>query len=151
MKDWPEDIIKKDQIQVFEQDLRPMLCVNKIPEYTEIETVKNTIIICGIHPEIIPKLVRKNRDPTTQVLFTLKSEGEEQNAKRFGTKSDNNIKYITEYVNKEKLIKRCFKCNTFGHLSNSCENNDSLCLRCGSNKQKCKGNCPKQHWKCVNY
>ena len=42
-----------------------MLCVNKIPEYTEIETVKNTIIICGIHPEIIPKLVRKNRDPTT--------------------------------------------------------------------------------------
>ena len=61
------------------------------------------------------------------------------------------LKYITEYVNKEKLIKRCFKCNTFGHLSNSCENNDSLCLRCGSNKQKCKGNCPKQHWKCVNY
>ena len=30
------------------------------------------------------------------------------------------------------------------------KNNNSLCPRCGTNKQKCKGNCPKQHWKCVN-
>ena len=45
---------------------------------------------------------------------------------------------------------RCFKWNKFGHLSNSCKNNNSLCPRYGLNKQKCKGNCPKQHWKCVN-
>ena len=25
-----------------------------------------------------------------------------------------------------------------------------VCPRYGRNKQKCKGNCPKQHWKCVN-
>ena len=39
MKDWPEDIIKKDQLEVFNKDLRPILCVNKIPENMEIETV----------------------------------------------------------------------------------------------------------------
>ena len=39
MKDWAEDIIKKDQLEVFEKDLRPILCVNKIPENMEIETV----------------------------------------------------------------------------------------------------------------
>ena len=44
MKDQPEDVIKKDQPEVFEKDLRPMLCVNKIPENMEIEAVKNIII-----------------------------------------------------------------------------------------------------------
>ena len=83
------------------------------------------------------------------VLFQLKNESEEQHAKRFGIKIDNKIKNIREYVNKEKLIIRWFKCNKFGHLSNSCKNNNSLCRRCGSNKQKSKGNCPKQHWKYV--
>ena len=150
MKDWPEYIIKEDQLEVFEKDLRPMLCVNKIPENIEIETVKNIIINRGLHPENIRRLVIKNGDPTTVVLFKLKNEGEEQHAKRFGIKTDNKIKYMREYVNKEKLIIRCFKCNKFGHLSNSCKNNNSLCPRCGSNKQKCKGNCPKQHWNCVN-
>ena len=150
MKDWPEYIIKEDQLEVFEKDLRPMLCVNKIPQNIEIETVKNIIINRGLHPENIRRLVIKNGDPTTVVLFKLKNEGEEQHAKRFGIKTDNKIKYMREYVNKEKLIIRCFKCNKFGHLSNSCKNNNSLCPRCGSNKQKCKGNCPKQHWNCVN-
>ena len=101
------------------------------------------------------RLVRKNGNPTTFILFKLKNEGEEQHAlelnnTRFGIKIDNKIKNIREYVNKEKLIIRCFKCNKFGHLSNSCKNNNNLCPRCGSNKQNCKGNCPKQHWKRVN-
>ena len=68
-------------------------------------------------------LKEKNEDPTTLVLFKLKNEGEEQHTKIFGIKIDK-IKYIREYVNKEKLI-RSFKCN------------NSLCLRCGLNKQKC--------------
>ena len=150
MKDWPEDIIKKDQLEVFEKDLRPILCVNKIRENMEIETVKNTIINCGLHSESVHRLVRKNGNPTTLVLFKFKNKSEEQHAKRFGIKIDNKVKNIREYVNKEKLIIRCFKCNKFGHLSNSCRNNNSLCPRCGWNKLKCKGNCPKQHWKCVN-
>ena len=122
-----------------------MLCVNKIPENIEIETVKSIIINRGLHPENIRRLAIKNGDPTTVVLFKLKNEGEEQHAKRFGIKIDNKIKYMREYVNKEKLIIRCFKCNKFGHLSNSCKNNNSLCPRCGSSKQKCKGKCPKQY------
>ena len=73
-----------------------------------------------------------------------------QHAKRYGIKIDNKIKNIREHINKEKLTIRCFKCNKFGHLSTSYKNNNSLCLGCGSNKQKCKSNCPKQHWKCVN-
>ena len=61
MKDWPEDIIKKDQLEVFEKDLRPILCVNKIPENMEVEAVKNIITNCGLHPENIHRLVRKKR------------------------------------------------------------------------------------------
>ena len=36
------------------------------------------------------------------------------------------------------------------HLSNACRNSNSLCPSCGSSKLKCKGSCPKQHWKSVN-
>ena len=87
--------------------------------------VKNIIINCGLHPENIHRLVRKNGNPTTLVLFKLKNEGKEQHAKKYGIKIDNKGKNIREYVNKEKLI-RCFKCNKFGHLSNSCKNNNSV-------------------------
>ena len=131
MKDCPEDIIKKDQLEVFEKDLRPILCINKIPDNMEIETVKNIIMNCGLHPENVHRLARKNGNLTTSVLFELKNEGEEQHAKRFGIKIDNKIKNIREYVNKEKLIIRCFNYSKFGHLSDSCKNNNSLCPRCG--------------------
>ena len=82
LKDWPEDIIKKDQLEVFEKDLRPILCINKIPENKEIEMVKNSTINCGLDPENVHRLVRKNGDPTTLILFKLKNEGE-KHAKRF--------------------------------------------------------------------
>ena len=66
MKDWPKDIINKDQLEVFGKDLRPMLCV------------KNIIINCGLHLENMHRLVKKNGNPITLVLFKLKNEGKEQ-------------------------------------------------------------------------
>ena len=146
MKDWPEDI----ELEVFEKDMGPTLCVNKIPESMEIETVKIVIINCGLHPENVHRLKRKNGNPTTLVLFKLKNQGEEQHAKRYGIKIDNKVKNVREYVNKDKLVIRCFKCNKYGHLSNTCRNSNSICPRCGSSKLKCKGICPRQNWKCVN-
>ena len=77
----------------------------------EIEVVKNITVNCGLHPENIHRLVRKNGNPTILVLFKLKNEGEEQHEKRYGIQIDNKIKNIREYVNKGKLIIRCFKCN----------------------------------------
>ena len=57
MKDCTEGIIKKDQLEVFEKDLRAVLCVNKIAQNMEIELVKNIIINYGLHPENIHRLV----------------------------------------------------------------------------------------------
>ena len=119
-----------------------MFCVNEIPENMEIEALKNININCSLHPENVHRLVRKNENPTTLVLFKFKNEGEEQHAKRYGIKIDNKVKNIREYVNKEILIIRCFKCNRSRHLSNSWKNNNSLCPRRESNKEKCTGNCP---------
>ena len=106
MKDWPEHIIKKDQLKIFEKDMRPTLRINKIPENMKIETVKNIILNCGLHPENVHRLKRKYGNPTTLVLFKLKNEGEEQHVKSFGIKIDNKIKNIREYVNKEKIRRR---------------------------------------------
>ena len=41
MKDWPEVIIKKDQLKVYEKYIKPTLCVNKIPKNIEAHTVKS--------------------------------------------------------------------------------------------------------------
>ena len=94
MEDWPEDIIKKDQLKVFEKDVRPSFCANKIPENMDIETVKKIILNCGLHPEDIHRLKRKNENPTTLVLFKLKNESKEQHAKRFEIKINNQVKNI---------------------------------------------------------
>ena len=112
--------------------------------------IKSIILNCGQHPENIHRLKKKNGDPTTQILSKLKNEIEEQHTKRYEIKIENKVKNIREYVNKEKIIIRCFKCNKFGHLSNSCRNNNSLYSRCGSNKLKWKVNSPKQQLRCVN-
>ena len=84
LKDWPENIIQKDQLDIFGKDLRPTLCVNKIPENVGVDTIKNTIVSYGLHPENVHRLQRKYRGPTTLILFKLKNESEEQRAKRFG-------------------------------------------------------------------
>ena len=77
-------------------------------------------------------LKRKNGEPTILILFKLKNESEGQYTKRYGIKSENNVKNVRVYLNKEKLIIRCFNCNKFGDLTNSCKNKPLH--RCGSNK-----------------
>ena len=74
-------------------------------------------VIVNVH-----RLKRKNGDPATLILLELKNGSEEQHAKRYGIKSENNVHNVRLYLNKEKLVIRCFNCNNFGHLSNSCKN-----------------------------
>ena len=52
LKDWSENIIQKAQLETFEKDLIPTLCVNKIPENIGVDTIKNTIVSYGLHPEM---------------------------------------------------------------------------------------------------
>lgn len=131
-------MIKKDQPEVTEQDLRPTLCVNKIQKEVDVDVIKNVIITYDLHPKNVQRSKRKNEDPTTMILFKLKNEREEQHAKRYGTEIENSIKTVRVYVNKEKLIIECFNNNKFGNLSNACKNNNSLCPICGTNESKCK-------------
>ena len=56
---------------------------------------------------------------------------------------------VREYI---PAPRRCYKCNRFGHGSNSCRQENSLCVRCGEAKhgERCEevpkcSNCSEQH------
>ena len=53
---------------------------------------------------------------------------------------------IREYVDREKKIINCFKCNKFSQFANSCKQME----RCNNPKTKCKGSCNEERWKCIN-
>ena len=56
IKDWPEDVIKKDQIEIFNKHLRPTLYVNKVPEETvDIKTIKNLSNSCKNDKSFCPR------------------------------------------------------------------------------------------------
>ena len=47
---------KKNQIKVFNKDLRPTLCVNEVEEEkVDIKTIRNVIINYGLHPENVER------------------------------------------------------------------------------------------------
>ena len=55
---------------------------------------------------------------------------------------------MRDYINREKLIYKCYTCNKIGRLTKNCKLKDKLCPKC--NNTNCSGNCPKAIWKCTN-
>ena len=100
-------------------------------------------------PENFKRLIRKNGRETTLITFQLNSEEQTIQAKQYGIKFEGIVYGIREYIDKEKKIIKCFKCNKFGHFVNICKQQEK-CPRYNNLKSSCKDSCNKEIWKCIN-
>ena len=62
-----------------------------------------------------------------------------------GLSTINQNKAAQDYINREKLIYKCYTCNKIGHLTKNCKLKDKLCPKC--NNTNSSGTCSKAIWK----
>ena len=151
-KNWPDSSgIPISNFQIKDKDLRPVLCINKVKQEINVEDLRNRFIRnFQFEPENFKHLIRKNGRETTLITFQLNSEEQIRQVKHYGIAFEGIVYDIREYIDKEKKIIKCFKCNKFGHFANICKQQER-CPRCNNLKSRCKGSCNKEKWKCINY
>ena len=57
-------------------------------------------------------------------------------------------KAVRYYINRDKLLYKCYTCNKIGHLTKNCKLKDKLCPK--RNDTNFSGTCPKAIWSCTN-
>ena len=138
---------KRNQIKVFNKDLRPTLCVNEVEEEkVDIKTIRNVIINYGLHPENVERWTGKMEIQPLWWFSNLKIKVKNDEPKKYYIRLLTNTKQTRKYVNKDKLIIRYFKCNKFEYLSNSSKNDKSFCSKFECSKygtKKSKRKLPK--------
>ena len=65
-----------------------------------------------------------------------------------GLSINNQNKAVRDYINRDKLIYKCYTCNKIGHLTKNYKLKDKFCPKW--NNTNCPGTCPKAIWKCTN-
>ena len=75
-KSWPDlPGIPISNFQIKDEDLRPVLCINKVKREIELGNMKNRFIRnFHFQPENFKRLIRKNRRETTFITSKLNSE-----------------------------------------------------------------------------
>ena len=148
-KSWPDSSgIPISNFQIKDNELRPVLYINKVKQEVNVEDMKNRFIRnFQFEPENFKRLIKKNRRETTPISFQLNSEEQIRQVNHYGITFEVTVYGIGECVDKEKKI--IIKCNKFRHFANNCKQPER-CPRCNNLKSKCKGSCNKEKWKCTN-
>ena len=61
---------------------------------------------------------------------------------------NNQKKAVRDYINRRRLIYRCYTCKKLGHLTKNCKLKAKICPKCSNTNSP--GNCSKSIWKCIN-
>ena len=139
-KSWPDSSgIPISNFQIKGKDLRPVLCITNVKPEIKVEDMRNSFVRnFQLELENFQRLVKKNGRETTLITFQLTSDEQIKQAKHYGLTFEGIVYDIKEYVDREKKIIECSKCNKFGHLANGCKQLER-CPRCNNPKTKCKG------------
>ena len=84
----------------------------------------------------------------TLVTFELVNNSNRSEFLKGGLSINNQKKAVRDYINRDKLICKCFTCNKIGRPTKSYKLKDKLCPKRKSTN--CSRTYPKAIWKCTN-
>ena len=113
-------------------DLRPWLCINKIPIDISIQEINSQLLKQNITAEGIHRKHTGNL-PSTIILFKVQNENIVKKILHTKLHIGNSITNIRKYINITTI--RCTNCQQLGHLGRVCRNT-KRCVRCADT------NCP---------
>ena len=82
------------------------------------------------------------------ITFSLVNSSDKAELLKSGLVTNNQRKTVRDYINRDRLIHKCFTCRKIGHLTKNCKVKVKLCPKYKT--PNCAGNCPKSSWKCTN-
>ena len=126
----------------------PTLYINKVNTSTTLKGIEEAFIYKDIPIKNLKRYTRADGTAMTLVMFDLLSLEDKSVFLKNGILFNNQVKAVRDYINREKLIYKCFTYNKIGYLTKNCELKDKLCPKC--NSKNCSDNCPKAIWKCTN-
>ena len=77
----------------------------------------------------------------TLVTFSLVNNSDRSELLKGCLVINNKRKAVRDYINRERLIYKCYTCNKTGYLTKNCKLKAKLCPK--FNDTKCSGTCPK--------
>ena len=145
-KDWTNTELQGVTIFV-DKDTRPWLCLNRVPIEVDPGVIANHLRLGGYDCDNVERVLKYNGQKMTLVKFKARDEAQYSKIIREGLKLGDRKVMPKEYIDKDKMLVRCYNCNRIGHFQSGCHAQRS-CPRCSMSN--CEGNCDRANWKCVN-
>ena len=148
IKDWPREIFGGNSYITINNDLRDTLSINKFAIEDDPNDIIDALNKSNIEFDCFRRHYNQRGQPTTLICFKVNNKISTENLLQNGIILNNEKKIIRKFIDKDKLVSRCTKCQKFGHIYTKCLAKQYTCARCGGNN--CPKICQKEIKKCAN-
>ena len=97
------------------------LCINKVSITTTLEDIEEAFVYRDIPIKNLKRCLKADGSPMTLITFNLSNNSDRSELLRGGITINNQKKAVRDYINRDKLIYKCYTCNKIGHLTKNCK------------------------------